>query len=728
MNQTTNLSAPMSDSDMNGENNGRDQMPLLLSYWQIIKRRKWLIAAILLLALATGVVLTLLATPTYTANARIEIQREQQNVTNVETLEDSTGGNSLEFYQTQYALLQSRNLAERVARQLRLADNQAFFEAHGSDITIPETATGRRDSNRRLDRAIRILLNNISINPVRGSSLVDVSYTSATPAISQQVANSWAEQFIEESIARRFESSADARKFLETRLADLRSRLEDSERALVTYAENKGIVTIDNANPGPDGGATNRRTLTSDDLVALNASLAQATADRIAAQSRLANSGNSAEALSNPTLTGLRQRLALLEAQYDEMMVRFEPGYPAAQALNERIKSIRQSMTREESRIAGSIRSQLREAQARESGLEARVASLKQQTMSERNSGIQYNIYQREADTNRQLYDALLQRYKELGVAGVGVSNIAVVDEAERPGSPSSPNLMFNLILSLLAGSVLAGVGVLALQQVDEGLREPNDVKTRLGLGLLGATPSTVEGRDEIVEELLDPKSGLYEAYLTIKSNLGFATEHGVPRSIMVTSTREAEGKSTSSLAIATVLARTGSSVILIDSDMRSPSLQTLLKTENKQGLSNYLSGHDEWRELVEKSDITNLSIMMAGPMPPNAAELLSGSRISQIVSELGEHFDHVVIDAPPLLGLADATLIAQSVEGSVVVIEYDRVPIRGLQQAIDRLRGARRPIFGAVVTKMSEEDSSYGYGYGYGHSYGSDRQESDEQ
>ena len=597
----------------------REAIPLLLTYWHIFKRRKWLILAIVAAAMIAGLVLTLLTTPQYTAKTRLAIEREQKNVTNVVGLEDESVGSSLEYYQTQYALLEARSLAERVARALKLDQNRAFFEAYNVDVNVQEGMAEQGSSRRRLRQAVRILQNHVQIVPVRGSSLVDVQYTSPSPALSAEIANEWANQFIVESIDRRFEATADAREYLETRLDELRTRLEESERAVVNYAENRGIVTVGSGEDGATSAET-RQTITSNDLAALNAALAEATANRIAAQSRLAGSA-SAETLSNQTIAALRQRRAVAEAQYEQLMVQFEPGYPAAQALQREIASFESAIAAEEARVNDAVRSGYREALARENGLRSQVEQLKNLVIAERDAGIQYNIYEREADTNRQLYDALLQRYKEIGVAGVGVSNVSVVDRAQPPNNPSSPNLFANLIISLLAGSVLAGLTVLGLQQIDEGLQDANDVKSKLGLPLLGAVPDQEGERSDIVAEISDPKSHLSEAYLTTISNLAFATDHGAPRSFLVTSTREAEGKSTTSLALATILARTGSRVLLIDGDMRSPSVQDLLGTTNSSGMSNYLAGHDEWRDLVRTSPLPNLSVMMAGPTPPNAAD-----------------------------------------------------------------------------------------------------------
>lgn len=700
--------------------------PSLLQYWQVVQRWKWVILGIILAALAIGLIVTLLASPQYSATARIEISREQKNITNVEGIDSPASDRDLEFYQTQYSLLEARSLAERVARTLRLGRNDAFFVAHGVDPSGSMFTSNavQKDSaaetTRREKMAVDLLLDNIAISPVRGSSLVDITYTSGSPTISAQIANAWTQQFVAQSIDRRFSSTADARQFLEGRLADLRVKLETSERDLVNYAAQKGIVALGRTQDA-DGRTIVDRTLVSSNLEALNAALATATADRIAAQSRASqrNGGANADALNNSTINDLRQKRAEIAAEYAKLMVRFEPEYPTAKELAQQLRTMDASIAREEARVQNSRSSDYQAALSRENALRQRVDQLQSGLSRQQQDSIQYNIYQREADTNRQLYDGLLQRYKELGVAGVGANNIALVDEARVPVSPSSPSFLINLALALAVGAGLAAIATFALNQIDEGLRDPNQVVRALNIPLLGSVPTSES--DDTLTELQDAKSPLSEAYLSIRSNLAFSTDHGIPRALMVTSTRAAEGKSTTSFALATVLGRTGKRVLLIDADMRSPSMHGFAGLRNVAGLSNYLAGADDWRQTLLETSIRGVTLMPAGPTPPSAAELLSSDRITALINQAGEQFDHIVIDSPPILGLADAPLLTRAVEGIVFVIEADSVPIRGIKTSLLRLQAVRAHVFGAVVTKLHAGLSNYGYGYGYDYGYGSE-------
>jgi polysaccharide biosynthesis transport protein len=710
-------------------------MPILLQYWQVVLRWRWVIVGIMVATLALGLVLTLLTTPQYTATARIEISREEKNITQVEGVESVDAGQNLEFYQTQYNLLQARTLAERVARRLRLGQDDTFFEAHDFDpdsgLFDSSSANGqsREERTRRDNKAVDLLLEHVEISPIRGSSLVDVRYTSGSAALSAKIANEWTQQYIALNIDRRFASTADARTFLEGRLADLRTRLESSERDVVNYAEEKDIVTL-GGQQEEDGGASGGSTLAATNLEVLNEELIQATADRVTAEARLRASADRVTS-QDPLLSGsptvvLRQRRAEVEANYAQMLVQFEPDYPPALALKEQMDALDTSIAREETRLtnreagrASSLRqADYRSAVDRENGLRNRVEQLKGRLDRQQRDTIQYNIYQREADTNRQLYDALLQRYKEIGVAGVGANNIATIDVAKVPERPSKPSLPINLVLAFLAGALLSGVAVIALDQIDESLRDPNQITQQLHLPLLGTVPDADDDQD-VIELVRDAKTDLSEAYLSIRSNLAFTTDHGVPRSLMVTSSRPAEGKSTTSLALATVLARTGKRVLLLDADMRSPSIHEFVAMQNAMGLSNFLTGEDDWSKLIVNEGSNGLSVMPAGPPPPSAAELLSSDRMTNLIEQLLTRFDHVVVDAPPVLGLADGPLLSRAVEGCVFVCEAEGVSIRGVKSAIGRLQAVHAHIFGVVLTKFQQPSAGYGYGYDYGYGYG---------
>jgi len=699
-----------------------EKMSVIRQYLRIALRWRYVIIGAVVVSMLIGLVVTLLMTPRYTAKTTIEISRESDHVTNFQGVDREASIADQEFYQTQYGLLQARSLAERVATDLRLVNDPAFFAAFGitekSDPAFA-LANGRYPANGRAERlrvAGSLLLKHISINPERLSRLVNISFESPDPQLSAKVANAWAENFIRTNLERKVQATAYGRDVLKRQLAQLKERLDQSQRQLVDYASTQRIINI----PGQGQGSA-ERPIVVDDLSALNTALSKATADRIEAEASFRQSGRagaSTTALVNPAINGLRQRRAELAADYQRMMNQFEPGYPAAQALRSQIRELDDSIGREERRVSGSLEADYRQALQRERELQARVDELKSRYIDVRRRSIQYNIYQQEVDSNRALYDGVLNRFKEIGVAGgVGVNNVSVVDTADVPLKPSSPRMLLNLALALVVGAVLGAGLAFALEQMDESIADPGEIERRLGLPLLGSVPKVVGITPR--EALLDRKSELVDSYLAIYTNLRFTTEHGVPRSLSVTSTRPAEGKSTTAIALATMLAREGRRVILVDGDMRSPSVHALGGVSHDYGLSNFLSGENDIGRLTFQIADLGISAMSAGPIPPNAAELLTGSRLALLLDQLIEHYDHIIIDSPPVMGIADAPLIGTRVEGVVYAVESHGIRSTLVKTAIGRLATANVHIIGSVLTKFEPRKSHYGYGYGYEYGYG---------
>lgn len=706
-----------------------ETIPVVRQYLRVAMRWRYVILGTIAVCFLLGLIVTLLMTPQYTATATIEISRESSQVTNFQGVERETSVADQEFYQTQYGLLESRSLSERVAVQLRLIDDPKFFELFkvASDEPAFTLVNGRYPAAGRADRqrvAGEILRKHLVIAPTRLSRLVNINFSSPSPEFSAKVANAWSDAFIQTNLERKIQATSYGRNLLQRQLVQQKSLLDESQRQLVTYASQQRIINL----PGQSNadGSTSERSIVADDLASLNTALSQATADRIAAEARYREGGRagaSSEALRNQAINTLRQRRAESAADYQKLLTQFEPQYPAAKALKSQIDQLDRSIANEERRVSGSIETDYRGAVERERALQARVEQLKRNFLDLRRRSIQYNIFQQEVDTNRALYEGLLQRFKEIGVAGgVGVNNVSVVDQADVPQRPSSPHLLINLVLAILAGLGIGAALAFALEQMDEAIADPAEVERRLGLPLLGSVPKV----DDVTpkEALLDRKSDLVDAYLAIQTNLAFTTEHGVPRSLCITSTRPAEGKSTTALALATMLARSGKRVILVDGDMRSPSVHHLGGVSHDYGLSNFLAGQDDIARLTFDMADLGFTAMSAGPIPPNAAELLTGTRLSLLIERLYEHFDHVVIDSPPVMGLADAPLIASRVEGVVYAVESHGIRSTLVKTALARLASANAHIFGGVLTKFEARKAHYGYGYEYGYGYGRDKAE----
>lgn len=705
---------------------GAEDNPLLdlTAYWRLLLKYRVPILGCFLGALAVGAALTLLMTPIYTAKATLQIDRESDRVFNAEDVTPRETLSGEEFFQTQYGLLRSRSLAERVIESLGLARSNETLEALG--IEPPEaTGTAANQAARRRAAVLASLQSNLSVSPVRGSRLVAVGYDNANPEVAARIANSFAENFIQANLDRKFESSKYAREFLEERIIQTKGRLEDAERQLVAYASNQQIINISEPVEGDtDNGST--RSLTSNNLVALNTALAEARAARVAAEERWRSARTSTlmtlpEVLQNPSIQRLSEQRAVLDAEYQQKLSVYQPDYPEMVRLRAQIEEAESQIQTMADNIRTSIRSQYEIAANQERSLQSQVTGLTGDVLDLRDRSIQYNILQRELDTTRTLYEGLLQRYKEVGVTGgITTNNISIVDVATPPNRPSKPNLLLNMALAALLGLGLGVVTALLLEALDETLATPDDVERKLGVPVLGSVPLLDKGQTPAMA-LADIRSGFSEAYYSLRTALQFSTADGAPASLLVSSARPAEGKSTTAYAVALNLAKVGKRVLLVDGDLRNPSMHRVVGVENDRGMSNLLSGGTDLASVVQRTGQENLYFIPCGPLPPNPAELWSGERLRQFLAEAQNSFDHVIVDGPPVLGFADSPLLAATVGGVLFVLESRGTRRGQARGALRRLTVGRAHLLGAVLTKFNARTTSYGgYDYAYDYNYGS--------
>jgi capsular exopolysaccharide synthesis family protein len=679
--------------------------------WRVVAKWWWLITGIAVACLLAAIVISLMITPLYRAEASIEVNPEGVQVVGKEIGEVQPNQlNNREFLNTQVGLLKSRSLAERVARSTNLANNEALF-----DQDLPRQS---RESG-----AAGLVQRSVTITPQRDSSLIAIAIEGANPELTARLANAYADNFIQSNMERRYEATSYARNFLQQRIAAVKARLEQTERELVAYAKAQGIITLA-VDTGGTGSVRQEQSIDAATLVQTNNALAQAKSDRIAAEQRFrqgAGAQSRAAAISDPTVQALGQQRATLEAQYQQKLALFKPEFPEMVQLRGQIDSLDKEIARQRSNVSGSasgtLQADYQAALARENELQAKVNQGKAGLMALRERSIQYTILQREVDTNRSLYDALLQRFKEVGVAGgVGANVVSVVDRARTPSAPFKPNLPLNIIIGLFVGLLLGLGTAFTIEWIDDTIKTPDDVGTKLGLASLGVIPGVGKGL-AVREQLEDPRSQISEAYQSVRTALQFSTDHGVPRSLLVTSTRASEGKSSTTLALAQTLASLGATVLLIDADLRKPTFRGPSSTS--QGLSSLLAGSDKVSECVHPTQMERLFLLPSGPIPPNPAELLASGRFKEILDEALTRFDHVVIDSAPVLGLADAPMLASSVEGTLMVIEAGAIRRAAALNAVNRLRASEARLMGAILTKFNALKVGYGYGYGYG--YGED-------
>ena len=684
---------------------------------RILHHWRWLVLGAIGVGLAGAILLTLLTKPIYRATVTLEANPPSVAVSEEQTRQqDLQASNTFDFVATQVGLLGSRAVAERTAQELNLPNN-------------PDVVSQDSDASQRLRAATGAVQSGLKVKAPEEGQLIKFTFDSTSPQLAALVANGIADSFINTSLQRRYEASAYARNFLERQINKTRGDLERSERALVAYAQQQGIITTGGGSVSSEGTSmssnSDTNSLQGESLVQLNTALAAATARRVAAE------GAYREALStgpttdvNNSVLPLRQEIAKLQAEYQQKRAFMKPEHPEMLSLQSQIDELqRQIATQVSQASSGRINGLLadyRGALSAERALQSRVAGLKGDVLNLRGRSIQYTILQREVDTNRGLYDALLQRYKQIGVAGgVGMAPVSIVDRAQAPMFPFKPNLLLNLLLGLGFGFLAGAISAVGLEFVNDTIKSREDVRRKLSLACLGTVPKT-PGKNTFVEDLKNPTSAISEAYSAIVAALRFSTEEGMPKVLLVTSTRSGEGKSSSALAIAQNFARRERRVLLLDSDLRKPAF----KAENERlGLSKLLTTEDPIMEHVVETQHPNLWLLPSGPLPPNPADLLSTGRIRKILAEAKEQFDLIVIDGPPTLGLADVPLLAAAAGSALFVIESGKTRTRAAVEALNRLEATGTRVLGATLTK-SDEGSGYGryrhgYGYGYGYGYG---------
>ncbi|MBK1633729.1 hypothetical protein CKO31_23895 [Thiohalocapsa halophila] len=711
----------------------------LREYWRLLMRRRATILLVVAIAVVLALVATFNATPIYRSTVLLQIDRSGNKVVeygDVTQQERSFWGDQ-EFYSTQYELLRSRTLARRVIDQVGLStqeeeSDEPSFVSEAKDAikgfirTVAGGGEEAADAGGAVDPAIaeriaeeNLFLANLAVEPVRDSRLVRVSFESASPEEAAAVANAIASNFISMNLERRYDASSYAKQFLKEQLEQMRVTLEESEKRFVAYAREREIVNLDD-----------RLEIVLNKLRTMNETLIQAEAERFEAEAawqefQEAGADGSPGVLASEVIQSLKERLGDLQAEYQENLQVYKPGYPKMQQLQSRIDELRSEIGRETAAIASSVKSEFDAKAREEASIRQRLRELKSEALSLQDRSTDYETLRREVDTNRELYDGLLQRMKEVGVAaGVGENNISIVDAAQTPLAPYKPSLSKNLAIAIALG-LFAGVGAaFLLEMLDDSVKASDDVERRVGAPVLSLVPYA-SGRQHGLSDaevpliaFRDPKSAVAEAVRSLRTSLLFATSEGAPKIMHFTSASPTEGKTTTAVSTAIAFAQAGGTVLLIDADLRNPSLHRAFSLPNALGLTNHLAGDADPAEIAQPTMVKNLFTITSGPLPPNPVELLSTSKMADLLSLAVERFDHVIIDGPPVIGLADALVLANLARATIFVAEPGTTRKQDVDGAIRRLQQANARIIGSVLTKVGRSGQGYGYGYGYGYSY----------
>lgn len=694
----------------------------LRALWATVRKHRLALILIIVAALMASVAVTLLMKPKYRAAATVQIEQQSARVLSAQQLTpEPTAQESERFLQTQIGVIRSRSIAQAVMNELRLANDPRAQRTLGLDGDYQAAGALSADEVKR-EAILGALSDNLNVKLPPDSRLATINFLSTDPVLAAKIANSYATNYIDANLRGRFETSSYARQFLAEQLGQARERLERSEREALAYARQARLINTSTPDRNQPGGAINQ-SLTTATLARLNQSHADTLAARLLAEQRWqqaqgANFMTLPEVVANPAIQDLIGRRAELEAERGQALKVRTAEYPNMERYAAQIAEIDQQIDTLGASIRATLKSQFDVAARQEQAIASQLARLQGETLSERDRNVQLSILERAVDTNRGLYDALLQRYRELSAeAGIQQNTITILDRADVPSKPVSPILLLNLALALGAGLVLGALYILVRENMDDRINTGAEVEEKLGLPLLGAIP-TAASADSVAEEIADPRSDMSEAYNAVRTLLRLSSTQGLPRSLLITSAQPGEGKTTTASALARALARMGKSVVVADLDLRRPSLQKSFGTAFQRGAVDYLTNAASIEDVIRPTGVENIAIIPSGPMPPSPTELLSGATLTRMLGELTQRFDIVIVDAPPTIGLADALILGDAVEATLLVVVAGRNQQGNLKGTVARLRQSGSKIIGVVLTQYDSKDFGYAYDYNYSYKY----------
>ena len=744
------------------------------TYWRTLHKHVRLIAAVALGVIMLTALHVATATRIYTAETTVLIQPNppggSDNLQNLLELE-AASMNSDQYYKTQCAVLESRNLAASVIKLLDLAHNSAFteqprppdmFSRLWSRITAMVSAPAGRDITRRaannrtgapaqaLDDEdvsqvplglVHTYLGALRVTPVESTNLVKISFSTPDPNLSAELANKHVYAYEHQQVLLRTHQSAYTEQFLKAKLLEIKESLEKSEAALNDYRRQKGIIPGLISLDGKDAVVLDRLTDLSKDLT-------RAQVGRIGLEAEVQlihrhDYNSLPPVMRNATIQGLDKDLDILFADSAALSSQFKPDYPPLAKLQARIHELELRRTAEVAKIVEGINSEYQEAQGKEDQLQAEMNRQRAETLNLNDAAAQYAILQRDVDTNHQLYNAILTRLKDVSISdNVQVTNVSVINSAEVPTVPTLPKKSRDMALATVIG-LAGGIGLaFVLEFLDNTLKNPEDAENYLRLPNLGVIPefSSINGKSlygprELSRQLsleqnspaLPPGkelvtshgsySSIGEAYRNIRTALLLSRAGGPPKVTLITSAMSREGKTVTAVNSAVMLSQLGANTLLIDADLRRARCHRVLAVDNLLGLTEVLTGARDWREMVRSTEIPNLYFLSAGSVPPNPTELLNSAKMMETMAQLKEHYEYIVIDSPPVLPVSDSLLLAKMTDGVVIVADGSSTPRHQVKAACARLEYARAKILGTILNKIKVNGPGYQYYY-YHHEY----------
>jgi succinoglycan biosynthesis transport protein ExoP len=699
----------------------------LVDYVRILYKRRWTAGTVFLIVLASVTTYTFTVTPIYEARTRLLIEAEGPNVINFTQVIDEQRTKA-DYYQTQYNILESRELARKTIESLGLWESPEFGGQARPGILAAlfgrkgKAPAGQQnaDETSAQSRVIDHFIDDLRVSPIRNSRLVDVKFRLSDPDLATRVANAIAKTYIAQNLEYKFLASKEASDWLGDRLAEQRRQVETAETALQRYREQNDAVSLED-----------HENIVVQKLADLNAAVTQAKTDRLQKQA-LYNQLQSLSGqkgaldtfpaiLSNTFIQQQKAELAQLESQQTQMSEKLGDKHPDIIKIRTAIQLAQAKLDAEIAKVVQSVRNEYLAALAKENSLNQALQQQKTEALAMNRKGIEYGVLERDVQSSKQIYESLLQRAKETGVSQeLKTSNIRVVDPAERPRAPTSPNKLMNLTLALFGGSILAVGLAFFFEYVDSRIKTPEEIRVHLGLAPLGMVPAieagSWNGPAPLISNGVPP--GFAEAIRGIRTNVLFSSAEEGTRALVITSTGPGEGKTMIAANLAIGLAQAGQRVLLIDADMRCPRLHEVFNQDQEPGLSNLMVGHAAPSACIRKSNVLGLWLLTSGRVPPNPAELLGSRRFKDFIRSLGDHFDSVVIDSPPALAVTDAAVVAAVATGIVFVVGAEMTSRQAAKIAIQQLQNAHPRFLGAVLNRVELEKNAYYYSGYYKREY----------
>lgn len=707
-------------------------------------RRKMAVISVLLTVFVLVAFYTFLVTPQFKAKGAIRASSQSSTLTKFDNLESNVL-KTQEFQQTQVNLLKSNQLANRVIDKLELTNNVIFNPQIGnakennqsksplatlknlirSDQEQDQISVLNEDAQGQL-LAFNVLAsfqNRLKVSPVRNSELIEITFESPDPALTASITNAAMDEFIQMHMDTNLEASKTASQFLDKQIRGAQIKLEQSELQLNEFAKKIGIVSL---NP--------EHNLIIKQLEEVNNALAKATSERIAKeamykQNTLLDEKSLEQVVNNELIQNLKNQYSTLEAEYKDLSVAFKPGYPKMQQLKAKMDEISSRINMEKQQIINSIKNNYETALKTEQFLQKNAETQKEKALELGEKSTQYKILEREVETNKSIYQSLLQRSKEIeATVGAAVTNIQIIDRATAPLFPFKPRVALNLLLALVLGGLL-GVGTaFTLEFFDNTIKNPDELVERFHIPVLGLIPFDKESLDDrrkmAMKFFSDPRSPVAEAIRTTMTSVRLSVADNPPKTILVTSILPGAGKSSLASNAAFSYLAEEERVLIIDVDLRKPSLHKIFQTARKRmGLSSALTGMAKFDDVITNSEHPGLDFITSGPLPPNPAELLSSKRMRQLLVEAAQRYDRVILDGPPYQGFAEILVLSHMVDGVILVSVEGETPREGVKHFRKAVVNVGGRILGAIVNKSGRKKGFSSYGsykyYAYNYKYG---------